>query len=111
MKTDTEQVLEQILLPLNSQWEITSAETDEREEEIYVKLRYKYDFVEDKGISYPIYDHRKERRWRHLDLWQYKTYIVAQLPRYIDSQGFFRTVSVPWADEYERLTNLLKKKR
>jgi hypothetical protein len=111
MKTDTETVLEKILLPLNSQWEVLSVETDEQKEEIFVKLHYKCDFVEKDGLRYPIYDCRKERKWRHLDLWQYKTYIVAQLPRYKDDKGFFKTISVPWAEEYERLTNLLEKKR
>jgi hypothetical protein len=109
MKTTIEKELEKILLPLNSQWTIKSIETAEEKEEIYVRLIYTKDFVEENGISYPIYDFRKERKWRHLDLWQYKTYIVAELPRYKNLQGFFKTVSLPWAEEYERMTDLLKK--
>jgi hypothetical protein len=52
------------------------------QKEIRVKLNYCKQGVEIDGVRYPIYDHRKEREWRHLDLWQYKTYIVARVPRY-----------------------------
>jgi hypothetical protein len=58
-------------------------------------LQYNSDIVEDKGHIYRIYDYRKERRWRHLDLWRYKTGLVAQLPRYKDSTGNFKTVPIP----------------
>jgi hypothetical protein len=108
---DEHTILEKVLLPLNTDWEVSAVSTNERTEEIVVNLRYKSDYVEDNGIRYPIYDHRKEREWRHLDLWQYKTYLRAQLPRYQDNNGNFKTVSVPWADAYERMSILLEKKR
>jgi transposase len=111
MEKDVEKrVLEKVLLPINTAWEVSSVSSDELSEEIFVKLHYKYDYVEDNGNRYPIYDHRKMRKWRHLDLWQYKTYLMAEVPRYKDKNGFFKTVSIPWSDEYERITNLLKKK-
>jgi transposase len=109
--TDEHQLLEQILLPLNTAWEVSEVSTNERTEEILVSLRYKFDYVEDNGIRYPIYDRRKARRWRHLDLWQYKTYLQAQLPRYKDCSGNFKSVEVPWAEAYERMSILLEKKR
>jgi hypothetical protein len=105
------EILEKILLPLNRDWEVSEISTDEIKEEIFVKLHYKLDYVEANGIRYPLYDQRKERKWRHLDLWQYKTYLVAALPRYKDAEGSFKTVSIPWAEEYERMTVLLEKKR
>jgi transposase len=111
MNTETNRLLSKILLPLNSQWEVSSIDTNSEQEEIYVHLRYKLDYVEDSGVSYRIYDHRKERKWRHLDLWQYKTYLVAQLPRYKDSNGFFKSLEAPWAEDYERITTLLEKKQ
>ena len=110
MKADSENILEKILFPLNSQWEVSSVDTDIINEEVFVNLRYKLDYVEDDGVRYSIYDHRNARKWRHLDLWQYKTYLVAQIPRYKDNHGFFKSVEVPWAEEYERLTILLEKK-
>ena len=103
------EVLSKILLPLNQEWEVKEVET-KGEEEVSVVLEYRLDYVEANGVRYPIYDWRQERKWRHLDLWQYKTYIRARLPRYKDEKGFFKTLSVPWAEEYERMTILLEKK-
>ena len=111
MKTiDEKEILGKILLPLNSEWEVAEVFTNERTGEIFVKLRYKFDYVEDSSVRYPIYDHRKERKWRHLDLWQYKTYLSAQLPRYKDINGKYKSVSIPWADACERMSILLEKK-
>jgi hypothetical protein len=111
MKTlDEKEILGKILLPINSDWAVSGVSTNETTEEIFVKLRYKSDYVEDNGIFYSIYDYRKERSWRHLDLWQYKTYLRAELPRYKDNNGKFKTVSVPWADICERMSILLEKK-
>jgi len=107
---ESTKILEQVLLPLNSAWEVSTISTDSSNGIIYVYLDYKFDTVFDNGVSYSIYDHRKARKWRHLDLWQYKTYLVARVPRYKDSSGFYKTVRVPWAEEYERLTVLLEKK-
>ena len=48
MKTiDEKEILDKILLPLNSEWEVAEVFTNERTEKIFVKLRYKFDYVED----------------------------------------------------------------
>ena len=101
-------VLSKILLPLNPEWSVKEVET-KGEEEVSVVLEYRLDYVEANGVRYPIYDWCKERKWRYLDLWRYKTYITARLPRYKDEKGFFKTLSVPWAVEYERMTILPEK--
>ncbi|MDR1974468.1 MAG: hypothetical protein LBQ31_07320 [Bacteroidales bacterium] len=68
MEKDVEKrVLEKILLPINTAWEVSSVSSDELSEEIFVKLHYKYDYIEDNGNRYPIYDHRKMRKWCHLE--------------------------------------------
>jgi hypothetical protein len=108
MKTPTE-ILEKILLPINSDWKVEDVKVDEQLGEVEVMLRYALPHVEVASRQYGIYDHRKARRWRHLDLWQYKTYIVAQQPRYKDAAGFFHTVEIPWAEASERMSTLLKK--
>jgi transposase len=110
MKTPSD-ILEKILLPLNSEWKVSEVNVSEEHGEVEVKLRYAQPYVEAGGRQYGLYDHRKPRRWRHMDLWQYKTYIVAELPRYKDELGFYHTVEVPWAEASERMSTLLKKKR
>jgi transposase len=106
----TDKILEKILLPINSSWEISDVKVDEDKATIEVALKYTLPYIEADQVRYGIYDHRPERSWRHLDLWQYKTYISARLPRYKDTKGFYHTVEVPWADPGEQMTVLLEKK-
>ena len=49
------------------------------------------------GEVSPGYDSRK-RRWRHLDTCQYKTILVADVPRVECEEHGVITVSVPWAE-------------
>ena len=107
---ETSDILEKILLPVNDLWHIDDVQVNEEEKTVYVHLSYKPDFVEIEGERYSIYDYRHERSWRHLDLWQYKTYLTARIPRYkIGSE--IRSVNICWADTGERITTLLEKKR
>jgi transposase len=47
---------------------------------------------------------RRERRWRHLDTCEYRTTIVAQVPRITCTEHGVRQVSVPWGDPGSRFT-------
>ena len=49
------------------------------------------------GAMHGVYDTR-ERTWRHLDIWQYKTYIHRGLPRLDCDEGGPPGAGVPWAD-------------
>lgn len=79
---NTQQILEHILLPQGSSWRVKSIDVKESEEIIYVDLEFGEKEIRLNGEIYTIYDLRKERIWRHLDLWQYKTYLRARIPRY-----------------------------
>ena len=106
----TTEILTKILLPLDSGWEIKGVKKDDSLEEIEVELHYILPYIQVGEKRYSIYDHRSSRRWRHLDLWQYKTYISARLPRYKDEAGFYHTIAVPWAESGEQMSLLLEKK-
>lgn len=109
MKT-TDQILKKILLPDNDDWSIEEVTCDDSTEEIRVRLSYcKPDVVVD-GVHYSIYDHRSEREWRHLDMWQYKTIITARVPRY-QKEGKTISIEVPWALPEARMSWLMEKKR
>lgn len=49
------------------------------------------------GQPAPKYDHR-ERRWRHLDLFQYAFYVTAQIPRVECTDHGVVQLPVPWAE-------------
>ena len=82
MDKTSEEVLEALLLPTGSDWKITNVKIDNSNECIYVDVKYDRDTVVVAGKEFPIFDFRHERTWRHLDLWQYKTYVRARIPRY-----------------------------
>jgi hypothetical protein len=107
---NAEEVLEKLLLPIGSSWKITGVKMDNTNEEVEVELQYDLPYIEENERRYGIYDHRPSRRWRHLDLWQYKTFITARLPRYKDEKGFYHTIDIPWAELGEQMTVLLEKK-
>ena len=43
-----------------------------------------------------VYDLAPKRKWRHLDILDYKTYLVCGLPRVNNKQGKVITVKPPW---------------
>jgi transposase len=51
----------------------------------------------------------KRRRWRHLDSCQFKTFLVADVPRVICSEHGTQTVKVPWAEPLGRFTALFER--
>lgn len=57
------------------------------------------------GKECPGYDTR-ERRWRHLDTCQYRTILIADLPRVRCEEHGVVQVAVPWAEEGSRFTAL-----
>jgi len=59
------------------------------------------------GEEAPGYDSR-ERRWRHLDTCQYRTILVAEVPRCRCPDHDVRQVKVPWAEPGSRFTALFE---
>lgn len=61
------------------------------------------------GESCEIYDHQKERVWRHLDTMQFQTFIHAKVPRIECGEHGIRTIKLPWAEKHSRFTLLFEK--
>ena len=55
------------------------------------------------GTSSSVHD-RRERRWRHLDTCEYRTVIVAEVPRVRCPDHGVRQVAVPWGEPGSRFT-------
>ena len=49
------------------------------------------------GQAGPKHDHR-ERRFRHLDLYEYRAYVLVRVPRMECSEHGVQQLPVPWAD-------------
>ena len=50
----------------------------------------------------------RERRWRHLDTCQYRTILIAEVPRVRCGEHGVHQVKVPWAEEGSRFTALFE---
>ena len=98
------------ILGIEYPWRVTAVDLDRDEGELHV-------FVElDEGVELACptcgrsagrYDHR-ERRWRHLDTCQYKTVLVASVPRVECEDCGVHQVDVPWAEAGSRFTALFE---
>ncbi len=60
------------------------------------------------GEAAPKYDVR-ERRWRHLDIYEFEAYVIAKVPRTECSEHGVRQARVPWADGRSGFTALFER--
>ena len=60
------------------------------------------------GEAAPLHDHGRERRWRHLDTCQAKTFLVARLPRVKCSSCGVRQVPASWSEDGSRFTLMME---
>ena len=100
-----------LLLNLDDKWKVERVYVNVQTEEVDIFVSYTNSQALDPDTSEvcSIYDHAPARRWRHLDTLQYKTYINSSVPRIINALGKIKTISVPWADSYERHTYLFER--
>ncbi len=99
-----------LLLNFGDDWKVETVKVNHELEEVDVHINYvgkQAECLVTKEIC-GIYDHRANRRWRHLDTMQFKTYINCEVPRVKSSKGV-TTVKVPWAENYERHTYLFER--
>jgi len=101
-----------LLLELDENWQVVDLHTDYKTKEIRIRV----EFIGKKGVCpinfdrCSIYDYTKLRKWRHLDIMDYHTYIECRIPRVIDKKGKVKTLSVPWASKYDRYTSKFESK-
>ena len=55
------------------------------------------------GETGTLYDHRKERSWRHLAGFQFRCFVHCRVPRVKSSVGV-NTIQVPWSRASQRYT-------
>lgn len=95
-----------LLLDFGEDWVIEEIEVDDLKKEVILQMRYKSDkyYDPDTEEECKLYDHAPEREWRHLDVWEYKSYIRTRLPRVITKEGKVKTIRIGWADMHDRHT-------
>ena len=105
-----------LALNLNDPWFVKevnfTTSSNDSFPELHITIEYK------KGSSFPcpesncqekskVYD-SQERTWRHLNFFQYKTYIHAKVPRIECSKHGIKTINVPWSSANSGFTLLFE---
>ena len=92
-------------LGLDSEWQVDQITMDTENQQIDVFLSHsgKHLVCPETGEAGTLYDHRKERSWRHLDWFQCKCFIHCRVPRIQSSTGI-KTIVIPWAEASSRVT-------
>jgi transposase len=99
------------ILGIAPPWDVTRVELDDAAKVVHVWLE------EQTGTSFtcpeclaisPLHDH-VERRWRHLDTYQYETQLHARVPRVHCATHGVKTVPVSWATPHSRFTVLFER--
>ena len=92
--------LYQQILGLVEPWQVESVtlKRQEREVEVLVKCMETVWGCAQCQQRMQVHDW-EQRRWRHLDSCQFKTIIVASVPRVACPTHGTQTVAVPWAEE------------
>jgi transposase len=99
-----------ILLNLGEDWTISDFRIDMRVKEVDLFIEYNKSegkFPNSEEIC-KVYDFSKYRRLRHLDLFEYKTFINVRFPRLKNSKSEVRIIDVSWAGERVSYTHLFE---
>ena len=95
------------LVDLHPPWEVVELEVVHEGREVRVHIAHDGNerlSCPECGCQCSGYDHR-ERRWRHLDTMEYRTYLVCDVPRVRCPEHGVMTVKVPWSESMSRFTN------
>lgn len=98
------------ILGIKSPWHVSGVDLNVPEGEVTVQVEQEEGVMSccpNCGKESPGYDSRT-RRWRHLDTCQYKTILVADVPRVKCEEHGVVTVSVPWAEPNSGFTAMFE---
>jgi transposase len=98
----------ELLLGVKAPWRVTGIELNEDLKEVVVKVECEKTQWCNTQRRLHVHGWEK-RRWRHLDLWQYRTIIEAEVPRLLNpATGSTEMAAVPWAEGLSRWTKLFE---
>jgi transposase len=93
------------LLGITDDFSVDKIVTNETSKEIEIHLNYisnRYNFD---NKEFPIYDFAPERRWQHLNWFEYRTFLICSLPRYVNSEGKVKTIDISFAPKSRSYTH------
>ena len=98
----------QRLLGVEAPWKVIGVELDLEHQRVEVEVSCELvEWVDEAGRRAHIHGY-EERRWRHLDTCQCKTWVKAKVPRVRYEDGSTQMVRVPWAEDRSRFTTMFE---
>ena len=94
------------ILDVKPPWRVNDVELHEETSEVHVHVEWRADTrfrCPECGKNCPGYDTRT-RQWRHLDICEYRTILIAQVPRVQCPEHGVKQVPVPWAESRGHFT-------
>jgi transposase len=79
-----------------------------KEVDIYIEYTKSNGFFPGTKTEFKIYDFKQSRRFRHLDIFEYKTYLNARLPRIKNDNSEIKIIELSWAGERLNYTYLFE---
>jgi transposase len=102
--------LYQQILGLVTPWKVQAVELKVKEQEVLVRVACEPTVWGCPQCQQRMHIHDyQERRWRHLDSCQFKTILIAQVPRVDCPEHGTQLVQVPWAEKHSRFTQLFER--
>ena len=113
-----------LALQLDSPWKVTKInfmpdKDNSNEMELHIEIDFtrgaRFTFYNDDGsvahdsnnnVIETVAHDTVKRIWRHLNFFQYKTYVHARIPKIVDNEGHCLTVQIPWARKNSGFTLL-----
>jgi transposase len=98
------------LLGLQSPWKVEAVNLNVAAQQIEIRVACQETVWGCPQCSERMHVHEwEERRWRHLDSCQFKTFVVARVPRVRCPKHGSQVVAVPWAEKFGRFTRLFER--
>ena len=97
------------ILGIAAPWKVANVDLDLPHDQVRVHVQHDDTSLTcpDCGKACPGYDKRR-RRWRHLDTCQYRTMLIADVPRVQCPEHGVKQVAVPWAESGGRFTAMFE---
>jgi transposase len=98
------------ILGIQAPWEVTEVDVNPKQEQVTVTISSRPDVrhpCPTCGKPCPGYDTRR-RSWRHLDTCQFKTVLIAEVPRVECGEHGVVQIATPWAEPGSGFTALLE---
>ncbi|HEX9894118.1 MAG TPA: ISL3 family transposase [Gemmatimonadales bacterium] len=97
------------ILGIGAPWQVEQVELRLEAGDVLVRVGRDGTVLQCPTCGAPVsgYD-RRERRWRHLDTCQYRTVVIAEIPRVQCPRHGVQQIPVPWAEPGARFTALFE---